>query len=109
MRKISYKDDTEAVLIIDASIVFNVVNKTTFLHNVQVVGPEISVYVRNCYLQPTRHLVVGGTEIRSSEGTIEGDPIAMAVYATSIILLIMMILKATDRLPIKRIWRRLFS
>ena len=48
MRKISYEDDTEAVLIIDASNVFNVVNKTTFLHNVQVVGPEISVYVRNC-------------------------------------------------------------
>ena len=46
--KISYEDDTEAVLIIDASNVFNVVNKTTFLHNVQVVGPEISVYVRNC-------------------------------------------------------------
>ena len=48
MRKISYEDDTEDVLIIDASNVFNVVNKTTFLHNVQVVGPEISVYVRNC-------------------------------------------------------------
>ena len=81
MRQIFSGDDTEAVLLIDALNVFNVFNRNTFLHNVQVVCPEIAVYVmRNCYLEPSRLFVVAGTEIRSSEGTTQGDPIAMAVY-----------------------------
>ena len=102
MREIFNEDDTEAVLLIDASNAFNVVNKNTFLHNVQIVCPEIAVYVRNCYLQSSRLFVVGGKEIRSSEGTTQGDLIALEVYATAIIPLIMMILEATDRLPNKR-------
>ena len=102
MRKIFDEEDTNAVLLIDASNAFNSVNREAFLHNVAVICPPIATYVNNCYKIPSRLFVIGGRELLSSEGTTQGDPIAMAVYAIAVIPLMLMLLQITNRLPDKQ-------
>jgi len=104
MRSIFDDDETEAVLMIDASNAFNAVNRQVFLHNVKVVCPEIATFVTNCYSSPARLFVIGGFELLSQEGfellsqegTTQGDPIAMAVYAVATIPLLLMVINATS-------------
>ena len=54
------------------------------LHNVRVICPAIAIYVINTYRAPARLFVVGGKELESSEGTTQGDPLAMSLYAVSL-------------------------
>ena len=73
----------------DASNVFNSVNRNVFLHNVKVICQPISTFVKNCYQAPSCLFVIGGVELKSSEGTTQGDPIAMMIYVITMILLIL--------------------
>ena len=84
MHRIFEADDTDAVLLIDASNTFNALNRAAALHNIRVLCPVIAVYAINTYRQSTRLFITGGKEITSAEGTTEGDPLAMALYALSI-------------------------
>ena len=88
MRKLFEQDETEAVLLIDAANAFNAVNRNVFLHNIKVICPSLSTFVQNCYQSPTRLFISGGTELKSTEGTTQGDPVAMFVYAIATIPLI---------------------
>ena len=81
-------DDTHGIIQVDANNAFNTINRKVFLHNIQVICPEISTFFRNCYLKPARLFVVGGIEIKSEEGTTQGDPGAMPAYALGIAPLI---------------------
>ena len=92
-------NDTGAVLMIDAFNALNSVNHKVFLQNVKIICPEIATFVTNCYSLPSRLFIIGGKEILSAEGTTQGDPVAMPIYAIAIIPLIMMILEITDKLP----------
>ena len=89
LRNIFDQHETEAVMLIDAANAFNSVNRKAFLHNVKVICPSIATFVVNCYSTASRLFVVGGTELRSDEGTTQGDPIAMFVYAIATIPLIL--------------------
>jgi hypothetical protein len=91
MRELYSEDSTEAVLLVDASNAFNSVNRQTFLHNINIICPVLAKFVRNCYSHNARLFIVGGGEIRSNEGTTQGDPAAMAIYAIAIIPLILML------------------
>ena len=93
MEKIFKEESTEAVLLVDAANAFNSINRKLFLHNVSILCPAISICVTNCYATPARLFVIGGTEIRSNEGTTQGDPVAMAIYAIGITPLIMMMIE----------------
>jgi len=100
MHSIFNDESTKAVLLIDAANAFNSVNREAFLHNVEIICPAIAVYVKNCYSIPSRLFVVGGYELKSSEGTTQGDPIAMAIYAIAIIPLLLMIMEiVTPKAP----------
>ena len=84
MRTIFYADETDAVLLIDASNAFNALNRATALHNIRVLCPVIATYAINTYRRPARLFITGGEEINSAEGTTQGDPLAMSLYAISL-------------------------
>jgi len=59
-------------------------NRAAALHNIRVLCPVIAAYAINTYRQPARLFITGGKEIASAEGTTQGDPLAMGLYALSI-------------------------
>ena len=64
--------------------------------NINVVCPSISTYVQNCYTLPSRLFIIGGTEIKSSEGTTQGDPVTMPIYALGVIPIMLIVLQITN-------------
>ena len=84
MSDIFEEEETDALLLVDADNAFNPLNRRVLLHNIQYLCPPMAIYIRNCYSVPSRLFILGGTEISSSEGTTQGDPLAMPVYAIGI-------------------------
>ena len=75
---------TLALLLVDADNAFNSLSRSVLLHNITNVCPPMAFCSRNCCSVPSRLFVLGGTEISSSEGTTQGDSLAMPVYARGI-------------------------
>ena len=69
MQKIFKEESTEAVLLVDAENVFNSIKRKEVLHNISTLCPAISTFVTNCYATPARLFVIGGSEVKSTEGT----------------------------------------
>ena len=81
-------DSTHGFIQIDASNAFNSINRNVLLHNIKIICPQIATYVTNCYNKPARLFITGGKEIQSTEGTTQGDPIAMGMYALGLMPLL---------------------
>ena len=81
MREIFQHDETDAIILVDASNAFNRLKRMTALHNIQYLVPEFATILINTYRQPSRLFVTGGKELSSKEGTTQGDNLAMAFYA----------------------------
>ena len=84
MRKMFEADDNDAILLIDASNAFNSLNRSAALHNIRILCPTLATFAINTYREPARLFIIGGREIKSAEGTTQGDPIAMGLYAVSL-------------------------
>ena len=86
MHAIFEADETDGILLIDATNAFNSLNRAAALHNIRILCPIISVFAINTYRIPARLFITstGGKEILSAEGTTQGDPLSMGVYALSI-------------------------
>ena len=85
IRSIFDADDTDAVLLIDASNAFDSLNRAAALYNISVLCPSIVTYAINTSaLRHARLFVMGGEELLSAEGTTQGDPVAMSLYAVSL-------------------------
>ena len=82
------QDETEAVLLVDAENAFNSTNRKAMPHNISITCPILSTFVSNCYLVPARLFILGNEEIKSTEGTTQGDPTAMGAYALGVTPLI---------------------
>jgi len=91
VRRVFEDENTEAVLLVDASSAFNSLNHLVALHNVRQVSPPLATILINTYRSPAS-LLVSGEVILSEEGTTQGDPLAMTMYALATIPLM-------DRLP----------
>ena len=92
MREIFGQDDCEAILLVDAKNAFNSMNRKTMLHNIKVKCPPLSTYVNNIYNEPSNLYIhnsgsSGVKVIKSMEGTTQGDPVAMAMYALGLSVL----------------------
>ena len=103
MREIYNEEETDGVLLIDASNAFNCLNRKALLHNVQYICPQLSTYVRNCYKVPSRLFEAGGVEISSAEGTTQGDPSAMPSYAVGIMPFLALIKPEIDPQLMKQV------
>ena len=78
------EDNTEAVLIVDASNDFNSINREIFPHNTKVLCPAVASFSNNCYSTPSDLFVQGGKRLKSLERMIQRDPAAIAIYALRI-------------------------
>ena len=87
MRAVYLNDSTEAVLLVDASNAFNCLNRQVALHNIQTLCPPLANVLINTYRRDVP-LFIDGRSILSSEGTTQGDPLAMAMYSISVTPLI---------------------
>ena len=85
MRLIFEQRDCEAVLLVDASNAFNILNRKAALHNIKIKCPSFAMYVENSYRNPSDLYVVnnkalrGDTILQSTEGTTQGDRVAKAM------------------------------
>ena len=79
MRAVFEADDTDGVLLVNASNVFNNLNRQVGLYNIQYTCPALAKVLINCYRQSCS-LFVGGKILLSREGTAQGNPLAMAMF-----------------------------
>eukprot|EP00117_Sycon_ciliatum_P031015 scpid87114/ scgid24335/ len=87
MREAFDKDEVEGVLFADATNAFNNLNRQACLRNVQHLCPDFAATLANNYRAPAAMFVDGET-IWSAEGTTQGDPLAMPMFALGTVPLI---------------------
>ena len=87
MREISEDPNTNAILLVDASNAFNILNRKVALLNIQKKCPPLAKVLINTY-RHSPQLFIDGEVLLSQEGTNQGDPLAMAMYATATLPLI---------------------
>ena len=75
--------EAEAMIFVDAANAFNSINRKAALHNIQHLCPSLTKVLINTYGEDVR-LFVDGKTLLSQEGTTQGDPLAMAMYAIAI-------------------------
>ena len=88
VREIFKNPESEAVLLVDATNAFNTLNRLAALHNITVSCPSLAQILVNTYRAPIRMIILGNCEIGSTEGTMQGDPLAMVMYALATTALI---------------------
>ena len=81
-------DTSHGILQIDANNALNSLNRKVALHNLHILCPELAVFTNNYYAAPVRLFISDGQEIKSTKGTTQGDPTAMAMYAIFILPLL---------------------
>ena len=90
MREIFGEEGSEAVILVDAKNAFNNINRKTMLHNISIKCPSLAMYVENTYKNPTDLYLNNKGKVKvlkSMEGTTQGDPVAMAMYALGLSVL----------------------
>lgn len=79
------EQETNGILLIDASNAFNIMNRFATLHSIQITVQEISLCLSKWLIMLC---IQGGGEVLSQEGTIRGDPLAMPWYSVNTSILI---------------------
>ena len=89
IREAFESDDAEGALLIDATNAFNSVHREGTILNISVLCPPFFIFLVNTYRRPIRLFIpTWKEEILSLEGTTQGDPAAMGMYAISVIPII---------------------
>ena len=83
MRRVYEAPETEAMIVVDASNAFNALNREIALRNITNLCPTLSKVLINTYREDIQ-LFIDGETLLSQEGTTQGDPLAMAMYAVAI-------------------------
>ena len=87
--------DRKAILLVDASNAFNSLNRQAALRNIHQRCPALSKILINTYREDVQ-LFIDGEVLLSQEGTTQGGPLGMTMYAVAITPLIH--LSKTERL-----------
>ena len=81
MQNFFESNETEAILIVDIENASNSINHKALLHSIEYLCPAVATFLYNCYAISTQLFIIGGKELRSREGTTQGDPRAMTACA----------------------------
>ena len=84
MREVFSNDNNKEVLLADASYVINCLNRQATLINIHVLCPPLARILTNTYRLQSP-LFIGEEIIYSKEGTTQGNPLAMPMYALGIL------------------------
>ena len=84
MWEIFANEGTEGILLVDASNALNSLNRHAALLNMFHLCPPLVTILTNTYCSAS-HLYIDGSSLLLQEGTTQGDPLAMPMYAISII------------------------
>ena len=87
MSSIFANEEVDGVLLVDAKNAFNSLNRQSALRNIARSCPSLSPLLINCY-RSGAEMYVGSESVLSLEGTTQGDPLAMAMYALASVPLI---------------------
>ena len=87
MSDVLNEGESDGILLVDAHNAFNSLNRQAALLNVNRLCPALGKVVINTY-RSAADLFVGGELVKSQEGTTQGDPLAMAIYAIATIPLL---------------------
>ena len=102
MRTIFNNTNTEAVILVDASNAFNALNRQVALHNVQITCPHFATILINTYRYSSRLAIAGGKEIKSTEGSTQGDNLGGHLYNQGMITLQTLLLITTPE--VSQVW-----
>ena len=86
------KSEIDAILLIHAEKAFNSLNRELVLKIVEIPCPALHHALANSYKHPS-NLYINYTVLTSTEGTTQGDTLAMAMYGIRIIPLIELLQK----------------
>ena len=87
MKTILENDATEAAILVDATNAFNLLNRHTALINIHSLCPSIAIALTNIY-RGEGNLFIEDQILLSREGTMQGDPLAMSMFALGVMPLI---------------------
>ena len=87
MRQLFNDNDSQAVLLVDATNAFNTLNCQAALLNIHSLCPPLAKILTNTYRSDVQ-LYIDGETLYSCEGTTQGDPLAMAIYGIGILPLV---------------------
>ena len=104
MKEIWELHATDGILMVDADNAFNRLNRKVALWNIQFTCPALKCVVINTYRVDSSIYILGGVTIQSSEGTTQGDPIAMVMYAVSLSPLTQCLLNGLSKQDCKQVW-----
>ena len=79
---------TDGILLVDADNIFNLLNWAVALHNIQYTCPLLANMIINFYRTSAHLFVTGGMELSPKEGTTQGCPFSLAMYAVCTVPLI---------------------
>ena len=94
------EEATDGVLLVDASNAFNCLNRKAALVNINNLCPALGTVLINTY-RSEPNLFIDGECILSREGTTQGDPLAMAMYAMATLPMIQHLQQKAD---IQQVW-----
>ena len=86
MQFIFDEDNTQGILLIDATNAFNSSNRKAAMHKILILCPRAASTIINTYRLPSRLFLEGGGEISQEDA--QGDPLAMPFYAVLIFIII---------------------
>ena len=102
MKDVFKYENTDGVILVDASNAFNCLNHMVALHNIRYICPQFANILINTYRYPSRLFIAGGREILSQEGTTQGDNFAMSFHGLGTNTLLNHL---KNRIPeVKQIW-----
>ena len=99
MRLVFQSQETDGMILVDASNAFNALNRQVALRNIKNLCPSLSKVLINTYREDGQ-LFIDGETLFSQEGTTQGDPLAMAMFAIAISPLI----HRLEEEDIKQVW-----